>query len=107
MITLSQLQVNIRKIDFDNIVTDANMREHFGYQIPEGKVILDKMGKSKKKTQKGETRTALPGGPLEIVSKKKKANQPFAVTSQSRHIALMKAKKKVTTPPKGWYPPRQ
>jgi hypothetical protein len=43
MISCSQQGVNqIDGIDFDKIVTDATLREHFGYNIPKNKVLLDK-----------------------------------------------------------------
>jgi hypothetical protein len=34
-------------MDFDTIVTDAALRERVGYNIPEGKVMLDMRGKLK------------------------------------------------------------
>jgi len=64
MITLSWQAVNITDgINFDNIVTNANMCEHLRYWILEDKVLLDKKGKSKKKTKQDRSEAALPGGP--------------------------------------------
>jgi hypothetical protein len=38
MLTFSQTPANVLKIDYDNIVTDENMRSILKYQIPLGKV---------------------------------------------------------------------
>jgi hypothetical protein len=35
-------------IDFDKLVTDAAMRDHLGYNIPENKTLLSMKGKAKK-----------------------------------------------------------
>jgi hypothetical protein len=46
MLTFSQTLANILKIDYDNIVTDENMRKVLKYQIPIGKVLYDRKGKT-------------------------------------------------------------
>jgi hypothetical protein len=46
MLTFSQTPANILKIDYDNIVTDENMRKVLKYQIPFGKVWYDRKGKT-------------------------------------------------------------
>jgi hypothetical protein len=67
-------------IDFDKIIMDVAMREHFGYYIPKDKVLLDKKGKAKKK-RIDEPEATAPGGVLEKASKKKKTQQhPMAAS---------------------------
>jgi hypothetical protein len=73
MISFSLQEANIERINFDNIVTDASMREHLRYRIPEGKILLNKKGKSKKK-KAPQPETTAPGGPPNAASKKKKAS---------------------------------
>jgi hypothetical protein len=46
MLTFSQMPTNVLKIDYDNIVTDENMRKVLKYQIPTGKVWYDRKGKT-------------------------------------------------------------
>jgi hypothetical protein len=46
MLTFSQTSTNVLKIDYDNIVTDENMRKVLKYQIPTGKVWYDWKGKT-------------------------------------------------------------
>jgi hypothetical protein len=46
MLTFSQTPTNVLKIDYDNIVTDENMRKVLKYQIPTGKVWYDRKGKT-------------------------------------------------------------
>jgi hypothetical protein len=67
-------------IDFDKIIMDVAMREHFGYYIPKDKVLLDKKGKAKKK-RIDEPEATAPAGVLEKASKKKKTQQhPMAAS---------------------------
>jgi hypothetical protein len=47
-ITFSWLGKIFERINFDKIVPDASMREYLGYDIPEGRVPLDRRGKIKK-----------------------------------------------------------
>jgi hypothetical protein len=54
MLLFSQTPGNDTKIDYDNIVTDENMRKVFGYQIPTEKVWYDRKGKQKLKKSEGE-----------------------------------------------------
>jgi hypothetical protein len=54
MLLFSQTPGNDTKIDYDNIVTDENMRKVFGYQIPTEKVWYDRKGKIKPKKSEGE-----------------------------------------------------
>jgi hypothetical protein len=46
MLTFSQTPTNVLKIDYDNIVTDENMRKVLKYNIPPGKVWYDRKGKT-------------------------------------------------------------
>jgi hypothetical protein len=46
MLTFSQMPTNVLKIDYDNIVTDENLRKVLKYQIPTGKVWYDRKGKT-------------------------------------------------------------
>jgi hypothetical protein len=46
MLTFSQMPTNVLKIDYDNIVTDENMRKVLKYQIPTSKVWYDRKGKT-------------------------------------------------------------
>lgn len=46
MLTFSQTPTNVLKIDYDNIVTDENMRKALKYEIPTGKVLYDRKGKT-------------------------------------------------------------
>jgi len=46
MLTFSQTPTNVLKIDYDNIVTDENMRKVLKYEIPTGKVWYDRKGKT-------------------------------------------------------------
>jgi hypothetical protein len=46
MLTFSQTPTNVLKIDYDNIVTDENMRKVLKYQIPTGIVWYDQKGKT-------------------------------------------------------------
>jgi hypothetical protein len=48
MLTFSQTPANVLKIDYDNIVTDKNMRSVLKYQIPFGKVWYDRKGKPRR-----------------------------------------------------------
>jgi hypothetical protein len=57
MLLFSQTGRNFELINFDHIVMVANMREIFGYWIPENKVPFDKKGKSKT-AKKGRSETA-------------------------------------------------
>lgn len=71
MISYSQQGLNQTDgIDFDKIITDAALREHFGYLIPKNKVLLDNKGKPLKKPK-----TFAPGGALKK-SSNKRANVP-------------------------------
>jgi hypothetical protein len=46
MLTFSQTPTNVLKIDYDNIVTDENMRKVLKYNIPTGKFWYDRKGKT-------------------------------------------------------------
>lgn len=95
MISFSRQGSSINQINYDNIVTYANMREYLGNWIPEGKVWLDKRGKSKK-SRKGEPKADAPGGPTEKAPKKKKAPQPPVAAFKPRHPTPWKVKKQTT-----------
>jgi hypothetical protein len=62
MTSWSQDGMNIiDEINFDNIVTDDNMRAYLGYVIPEDKVLLDKKGRSMKKKKTDVPEASVPG----------------------------------------------
>jgi hypothetical protein len=54
MLTFSQTPTNVLKIDYDNIVTDENMRKVLKYQIPTGKVWYDRKGKTMVRKSRSE-----------------------------------------------------
>jgi hypothetical protein len=66
-------------IDFDELVTDAALRQHFGYHIPENKVLLNKMGKPKQKKAADVPKNSATGGTSKKSSKaKRKASEKSA-----------------------------
>jgi hypothetical protein len=72
------------EIDFDKLVTDAALRDHLGYHIPENKTLLNMKGRAKGFE-----------GPVPRASKKpikKRAADPEIVVKERV------AKKKKTTP---------
>jgi hypothetical protein len=58
-------------IEFNKIVTDIALREHFGYAIPEDKVLLDQKGSSLKKKKTDVPKASAPGGAPMKSSKKR------------------------------------
>lgn len=60
MIIFSQLAKNFDRINFDKIVTDASMREYLGYDIPEGRVLLDWKGRIKKASDRAPPTRTIP-----------------------------------------------
>jgi hypothetical protein len=87
MLLFSQTPGNDTKIDYDNIVTDENMRKVFGYQIPTEKVCYDRKGKQKPKKSEGEA-----AGPPQLKASK--------VASGSKKVIKPKKTGKVTHPPR-------
>jgi hypothetical protein len=87
MLLFSQTPRNDMKIDYDNIVTDENMRKVFGYQIPTEKVWYDRKGKQKPKKSGGEAA----GTPQPKASK---------VAPRSKRVIKPKKTGKVTHPPR-------
>jgi len=59
MLTFSQTPTNVLKIDYDNIVTDENMRKVLKYQIPTGKVWYDRKGKTMVRKSRSEVAPTL------------------------------------------------
>jgi hypothetical protein len=87
MLLFSQTPGNDTKIDYDNIVTDENMRKVFRYQIPTKKVWYDRKGKQKPKKSEGEA-----AGPPQPKASK--------VASGSKKVIKPKKTGKVTHPPR-------
>jgi hypothetical protein len=87
MLLFSQTPGNDMKIDYDNIVTDENLRKVFGYQIPTEKVWYDRKGKQKPKKSGGEAA----GTPQPKASK---------VAPGSKRVIKPKKTGKVTHPPR-------
>jgi hypothetical protein len=53
MLIFSQDKANAKRIDFDKIVMDDNMRTILGYRIPKNKVLYDRKGKAKASKKAG------------------------------------------------------
>jgi hypothetical protein len=87
MLLFSQTPGNDMKIDYDNIVTDENMRKVFGYQIPTEKVWYDRKGKQKPKRSEG----GAAGTPQPKASK---------VAPGTKRVIKPKKTGKVTHPPR-------
>jgi hypothetical protein len=87
MLTFSQTPANVLKIDYDNIVTDENMRKVLKYQIPSSKVWYYLKGKTMARKTGREVaatpRAKTSGTALGL----KKSIKPKADTSQSKKVA--------------------
>lgn len=58
--------------DYDDIVTDATLREMFGYDIPEGKVKLKRRQRKKKAKVVGHSQLPISGAyPAKKASRKR------------------------------------
>jgi hypothetical protein len=94
MLTFSQTPANAFKIDYDNIVTDENMRKVLKYHIPSGKVWYDK----KRKTLVWKTGSEVAATPRVkasgVAPGPRKSVKPKTVAPQPRKVS------KSTTIPK-------
>jgi hypothetical protein len=91
MLTFSQTPTNVLKIDYDNIVTDENMRKVFKYNIPSGKVWYDRKGKTMARKSGSEatpTSRVMASG---IASGPKKSVKPRTDTLQAKKIGKQSA----------------
>jgi hypothetical protein len=82
MLTFSQTPVNVLKIDYDNIVTDENMRRVLKYQIPTGKVWYDRKGKTMVRKTGSEVAATPRAKTSGTAPRSKKSVKPTADTSQ-------------------------
>jgi hypothetical protein len=80
MLTFSQTPENALKIDYDNIVTDDNMRSVLKYRITTGKVWYDRKGKTMVKKSRSEV---VATGPKKIVKPKTDAPKLKKVDKQT------------------------
>jgi hypothetical protein len=76
MLLFSQTPGNDRKIDYDNIVTEENMRKVLGYQIPTEKVWYDRKGKQKPKRSEGGAAGTPPPKALKVAPGTKRVIKP-------------------------------
>jgi hypothetical protein len=87
MLTFFQTPANVLKIDYDNIVTDENMRKVLKYQIPSSKVWYYRKGQTMARKTGSEVaatpRAKTSGTALGL----KKSVKPKADTSQSKKVA--------------------
>jgi hypothetical protein len=87
MLTFSQSPTNVLKIDYDNIVTDENMRSVLKYQIPFGKVWYDRKGKAMARKIGSEVAATPRAKFSETAPGPKKSVKPKADASQSKKVS--------------------
>jgi hypothetical protein len=100
MLTFSQTPTNVLKIDYDNIVTNENMRKVLKYNIPTGKVWYDRKGKTmvrKSGSEAAATPRVLASG---IASGPKKSVKPKTDALQAKKVG-----KQTIIPRTGDHPP--
>jgi hypothetical protein len=86
MLTFSQMPTNVLKIDYDNIVTDENMRKVLKYQIPTGKVWYDQKGKTMVK-KSGSEAAPTPRAKVSMAGPKpKRSAKPKTDAPQSKKV---------------------
>jgi hypothetical protein len=88
MLTFSQTPTNVLKIDYDNIVTDENMRKVLKYNIPIGKVWYDRKGKTmvrKSGSEVAATPRVMASG---IASRPKKSVKPKTDALQAKRSGI-------------------
>jgi len=84
MLTFSQTPTNVLKIDYDNIVTDENMRKVLKYQIPTGKVWYDRKGKTMVRKFRSEVAPTLWANVSVACPKPKRSAKPKIDTPKSK-----------------------
>jgi hypothetical protein len=84
MLTFSQTQANVLKIDYDNIVINKNMRRVLKYQIPTGKVWYDRKGKTMVKKSGSEAATTPRAKALGVAPGPKKRVKPKTGAPKSK-----------------------
>jgi hypothetical protein len=77
MLIFSRDKANAKRMDFDKIVMDDNMRTILGYRITKNKVLYDKKGKAKA-SKKARSEGTILGSAAGATSKKKGLNQDKA-----------------------------
>jgi hypothetical protein len=86
MLTFPQTPTNVLKIDYDNIVTDENMRKVLKYQIPIGKVWYDRKGKTMVK-KFGSEAAPTPRAKVSVAGPKpKRSAKPKTDAPQSKKV---------------------
>jgi hypothetical protein len=86
MLTFSQTLTNVLKIDYDNIVTDENIRKVLKYNIPTSKVWYDRKGKNmvrKSGSEAAATPRVMASG---IASGPKKSVKPKTDSLQAKKV---------------------
>jgi hypothetical protein len=81
-------------IEFDKIVINAALREHFEYNIPENKALLDKNGRPMKKRVDIPKASASGGAPKKA-TKKKTLGQPLAASGSRRVPPIRETKQPI------------
>jgi hypothetical protein len=76
----------VLKIDYDNIVTDKNMRRVLKYRIPTGKVWYDRKGKTMVRKFGSETAATLPVKAPRVAPGPKRSVKPKTDASKSKKV---------------------
>jgi hypothetical protein len=86
MLTFSQTLGNASKIDYDNIVTDENMRKVLKYKIPTNKVWYDRKGKAVTKKSGNEVAATPQVKTSATASGPKKSTKPKMDPSRPKRV---------------------
>jgi hypothetical protein len=85
--------------NFDQIVTEDALSQHFGYCILAGKIPLDKKGNPSKKATAGGETSGCTEKPSKKIARKKKSSNPSTEPGGAAEGPSQKKKKKQSTTP--------